>query len=60
LASFYDLSNWKIGNVKDISSLFYNCLSLSSIFYTSKWDIKEAIYMSNMFFNCFSSVNENS
>ena len=49
-----NLSNWNINNVTDISYLFYNCSSLSSLPDISKWETYNVKRMRNLFNNCIS------
>jgi len=41
----------------NISNLFNNCSSLSSLPDISKWDINRPIIMNNIFNGCFSILN---
>ena len=43
-----------INNVKDMSYMFYNCSSLSSLPDISKWNTSNVNNMSSMFYNCSS------
>jgi len=49
-----DLSKWNTNNVTDMSYLFYNCSSLSSLPDISKWNTNNATNMSDIFSGCSS------
>ena len=46
--------NWETGNVTNMSYMFYNCSSLTSIPDISNWNTKNVIDMSYMFCGCSS------
>ena len=50
------LENWSVGKVKDISSMFYNCINFNCDL--SNWDIYNVINMKDMFDGCTSLKNK--
>ena len=52
-----DLSKWNTNNVTNISYLFYECSSLSSLPDISKWNTKNVTDMSWMFYACKSYLH---
>ena len=49
-----DLSKWNTNNITDMSYLFYNCSSLSSLPDISNWNTNNITDMSYLFYNCSS------
>ena len=47
-----ELTNWNISNVKNLSRLFYNCESLSSLPDISKWNTNNVTDISFLFYGC--------
>jgi surface protein len=47
-----DLSSWNTGNVTDMSEMFNNCQSLTTIGDVSNWDTSSVTDMSNIFNYC--------
>ena len=47
-----DLSNFNTQNVTDMSWMFYNCESLTTIFCNSNWNVGYNVYDIAMFYNC--------
>ena len=52
-----NLSKWNTNNISDMSYMFYNCSSLSSLPDLSKWNTNNVTNMSNMFYNCSSLLS---
>ena len=50
----YEIKLIGINNIINISYMFYECSSLSSLPYISKWNTQNIIDMRNMFFECSS------
>ena len=48
----YDISEWNINKVTDISYLFYNCESLTSLPDISEWITNNITDISYLFYNC--------
>ena len=46
-----DMSNWDVSHVKDMTSMFYGCVSIESL-EVSDWDVSSVIMMTSMFQNC--------
>ena len=46
----YDISEWDVSNVKDMSYMFYGCKDFNSDI--SKWDVSNVRSMSYMFYGC--------
>ena len=50
----FDLLKWNIDNVSNISGLFYDCSSLSSLPDISKWNTNNVTDISYLFYGCSS------
>ncbi len=51
------LEDWDVSNVKDMSSLFYNCTYLTNVDALSKWNVGNVTKMPGMFDSCSNLKN---
>lgn len=51
------LKGWDVSNVKDMSSLFYNCTYLTNVDALSKWNVGSVTSMAGMFDSCSNLKN---
>lgn len=51
------LKDWDVRNVKDMSSLFYNCTYLTNVDALSKWKVGSVTSMAGMFDSCSNLKN---
>ena len=47
-----DISNWNVGRISDLSSMFRGCKNLKSIGDISKWYVKFVVDFEYMFYDC--------
>ena len=46
----FDISNWNVSNVKDMTGMFYCCTNFN--YDLSNWNVSHVVDMSQMFYNC--------
>lgn len=51
-----DLSSFRTSNVYDMSFMFFNCISLTTIYVGSGWNVDNVTSSNNMFANCTSLI----